>query len=231
MTERVPEDDLALISAATVLLARDTSAGPEVLMLKRNSTIAFGGAWVFPGGRVEAGDGPDDELARARRAAARECEEEAGLRLAETELTTWSHWQPPLTAVVPRVGPRRRFSTWFFIARAPEGEVIVDGGEIHEYQWLTPRAAIDRHRQGQIELVAPTWVTLWQLAGHDTVEAAVQWAASQVPPRFHTRPLPTEPLTLTWEPDVYHAGGGPDDPGPRHRLLLDPQGWVYERSF
>ena len=44
------------IPAATVILLRDTPAGVETLMLRRNSKLAFGGMWVFPGGRVDPTD-------------------------------------------------------------------------------------------------------------------------------------------------------------------------------
>ena len=46
----------ALIPAATVVLLRDGNAGVEVLMLKKNSKITFGGMWVFPGGKIDAED-------------------------------------------------------------------------------------------------------------------------------------------------------------------------------
>src|SRR3954468_11810875 len=101
------------IAAATVILARDTKRGPEVLMLRRNSKIAFGGMWVFPGGRVDPTDlegvPEGDELAAARRAAVREAHEEAGLVVDEAGLVVFSHWVPPVE--VPK-----RFSTWFFLA-------------------------------------------------------------------------------------------------------------------
>ena len=225
-------ENLELISAATVLLLRDTTEGPEVLMLRRNSAIAFGGAWVFPGGRVDAHEiDPVDELVSARRAAARECHEEAGLRIEPTDLVTWSHWQPPAAGpLTAQRGPRRRFSTWFFATTAPLGDVVIDDGEIHEHRWLTPAAAMLLHRQQQIELVPPTWVTLLQLGEHATTESALAWASHQTPPLFHTKHLQAEHPILTWEPDVFHLGGGPDDPGPRHRLALDPRGWRYERS-
>ncbi len=59
-------DDDELIPAATVILAKDAEPGIEVLMLRRNSAIAFGGAWVFPGGRVDPEDAGVDELDRSR---------------------------------------------------------------------------------------------------------------------------------------------------------------------
>lgn len=80
--------------ASTVMLVRDVEPGPEpgiepgpepgieVFMLRRTLDAVFGsGMYVFPGGRVETSDG--DDLDRAhRRAAIRECFEEAGVLLA-----------------------------------------------------------------------------------------------------------------------------------------------------
>ncbi|MAW33008.1 MAG: NUDIX hydrolase [Proteobacteria bacterium] len=42
--------------AATVMLIRPAKAGLEVLMILRNKNANFGGAWVFPGGKVETYD-------------------------------------------------------------------------------------------------------------------------------------------------------------------------------
>jgi 8-oxo-dGTP pyrophosphatase MutT (NUDIX family) len=42
--------------AATVVPLRDGPAGLEVLMLRRSGRGAFGGMWVFPGGKVESED-------------------------------------------------------------------------------------------------------------------------------------------------------------------------------
>ena len=46
----------APIPAATVVLLRDGDDGPEVLMLRKNSKITFGGMWVFPGGKIDPED-------------------------------------------------------------------------------------------------------------------------------------------------------------------------------
>jgi len=46
-----------LIPAATVMLLREHEARLEVLMLRRNRQLkSFGGAWVFPSGRVDEAD-------------------------------------------------------------------------------------------------------------------------------------------------------------------------------
>jgi glyoxylase-like metal-dependent hydrolase (beta-lactamase superfamily II)/8-oxo-dGTP pyrophosphatase MutT (NUDIX family) len=90
--------------AATLVLLRDSAAGPEVLLLQRTQRSAFlGGAFVFPGGALDASDcdprvmaravGLTDAEASARLgvasgglaywiAAIRECFEEAGILLA-----------------------------------------------------------------------------------------------------------------------------------------------------
>jgi 8-oxo-dGTP pyrophosphatase MutT (NUDIX family) len=57
--------------AATVVLLRDSAEGPEVLLLERpRHRGSFAGAWVFPGGGVDAEDRiPADAAASADRAA------------------------------------------------------------------------------------------------------------------------------------------------------------------
>jgi len=76
------------IPAATLVLMRDRADGPpDLLMVERAKAMAFaGGALVFPGGRVDAGDtalavelGLDKEDGAARIAAIRETIEEAGV--------------------------------------------------------------------------------------------------------------------------------------------------------
>ena len=65
--------DKAPLAAATVVVLRRGEAGFETLMLRKNSKIAFGGMWVFPGGRVDPEDAkglaPYDYRAIARVAA------------------------------------------------------------------------------------------------------------------------------------------------------------------
>ena len=91
-----PDELPAAIPAATVVLVRDREVGLETLMLRRNVEVSFGGMWVFPGGRVEPEDGDGER--GARRAAAREAAEEAGLAVDSELLVPFAHWIPPPVA-------------------------------------------------------------------------------------------------------------------------------------
>jgi 8-oxo-dGTP pyrophosphatase MutT (NUDIX family) len=81
------------IPAATVIVMRETADGPpELLIVERARAMSFaGGALVFPGGRVDAGDhvlammldGDPEDLA-ARIAAVRETIEESGVAVGVT---------------------------------------------------------------------------------------------------------------------------------------------------
>ncbi|GAB2563506.1 hypothetical protein GCM10027269_17200 [Kribbella endophytica] len=115
--------------ASTVILLRDTSAGPEVYLLRRQQSMAFAaGMTVFPGGRVDATDssiadswsGPKPEWFGERlgcsaetaaayvAAAVRETFEESGVLLAgpstETVVsdTTGADWEADRVALEDR---------------------------------------------------------------------------------------------------------------------------------
>jgi len=155
--------------AATLVLLRDGSDGPEVLLVRRNPRQSFmGGAWVFPGGALHEGD---LDLAAA---AVRELAEEAGIQLpAGTELVSWSRWITPEEVKV-------RFDTWFFMAEAPpRAEPTPDGGECVDARWLRPDAALDAHSRDELMLVFPTIKHLEALANFESVAAALAGARRQ----------------------------------------------------
>ncbi len=225
------DGDREAIPAATVILLRDTDAGIETLMLRRNSKLAFGGMWVFPGGRVDPGDHAGGEpidphdFDAARRAAVREAHEESGLTVALESLVALSHWTPP-----PQTP--KRFATWFFVAPAPEGVVTIDDGEIHEHQWIAPADAIARRDGGEIELAPPTWVTLHTLARATTVADALTQAAATDPLRFVTQiAFLDDRMTAMWAGDAGYEIGDPATAGPRHRLVMAKDTWKYERDL
>jgi 8-oxo-dGTP pyrophosphatase MutT (NUDIX family) len=217
------------ISAATVVLVRDGDDGIEVLLLQRGDTRVFGGMWVFPGGRVDPEDfppeDPNDLPSATRAAAVRESAEEVGLVVDPAGLVPLSHWLPP--PIAPK-----RYSTWFFLAPAPAGTVVVDGGEIMHHEWLTPPAVLQRHATGEIALAPPTWVTLHQLGEHASVADALTDATARDPiPYYETHMARVEGRLLAmWSDDAGYENDDPAAPGPRHRLYMDEGGWIYERS-
>lgn len=164
--------------AATVILLRDGPGGAvETWLMERSRAVGFmASAWVFPGGRVEEADATLPALgggvspARAFwLAAARELEEEAAVRLGSADaydldtMRPWSHW------ITPEVEPRR-YDTWFFVARLPEGAAPrIDGQEAVDGAWFSPHAAIERAHAGRLAVAPPTLRTLLELAPFRTV--------------------------------------------------------------
>ena len=253
--ETVPEVVAVPAPAATVVLVRESAAGPEggggresaagpeVLLLRRNRATGFvPGAYVFPGGRVDAADGEDAlaecwhgltrEDAAGRLglgpdadppaiayygAAVREAVEETGLlpgvvagqgagggelsgkavrdareallgegvpfarvlrrlgaRLDGAAVEYIAHW------VTPVVEPRR-YDTRFFAARVPRGAAAVhDEREMTDAVWLTPHAALARHRDGRLPMIFPTIRTLEDLCDFETVDELLAYYRSRV---------------------------------------------------
>jgi 8-oxo-dGTP pyrophosphatase MutT (NUDIX family) len=155
--------------AASLILLRDSGAGPEVLLVKRNPEQRFmGGAWVFPGGALQADDA-DHEAA-----AVRELREEAGIRLpAGTAVVPFSRWITPAQV-------KTRFDTWFFAAEAESGvEVECDGHECVDARWMRPADALAAHERDDLMLVFPTIKHLEQLVEFDSVAEALDSARAR----------------------------------------------------
>ena len=162
--ESVPVRD-----AATVMLVRDGSDGIEVFMLRRNLRSDFvGGAFVFPGGGVDANDGHEDleqwctgrteEAASAILglergglsfwvAAVRESFEEAGLLLAVTPDGRAVRFDDPVTVdrfAGHRTAVDRGERTLLDVCRAEDIRLSVDG--MHYFsRWITPLGAPRRY--------------------------------------------------------------------------------------
>jgi len=211
--------------SATIVLVRDSEPGLEVLLVRRNKKLKFhGGAWVFPGGRIDDGDDDGDILSTARRAAARELKEEAGLDVDLDDLRPVSRW------ITPEILPKR-FDTYFFLAPARSYDVVIDGGEIHDYRWSTPAEALGRQRAGEIELPPPTFVTLTVLADCADVGQAIDRVPADEPLKFTPRICKIEGGACSlYEGDAGWDKSDPEAHGPRHRLWLLESGWRYEKG-
>jgi 8-oxo-dGTP pyrophosphatase MutT (NUDIX family) len=132
----------------------------------------MGGAWVFPGGAVGAGDGEGNPGLRA--AAVRELAEEVGIQLDDpAQLVPFSRWITPPESKI-------RYDTWFFLAPAAgDDEPHIDGSEMVDAGWFAPAGALAAGRSGEILLVFPTIKHLEQLRGFATAEALLDHARGQ----------------------------------------------------
>jgi glyoxylase-like metal-dependent hydrolase (beta-lactamase superfamily II)/8-oxo-dGTP pyrophosphatase MutT (NUDIX family) len=207
LSHLAPPAQSTLRQAATLVLVRDGAHGLEVLLLKRaERDDNNGGAWVFPGGVVEASD------ASPAHAAIRECEEECSVRLDASQLV---HAVKPLSRWITPVGLKKRFDTRFFLARMPEGQhVKVDGVEAVDHGWFAPQAPLARG--AGMKLLTPTRATLAWLCAHATANDALQRAPSSlddapIVPRLGRDKQGVRPVT-------------PDEPAYAELGHLDPQG-------
>jgi 8-oxo-dGTP pyrophosphatase MutT (NUDIX family) len=156
--------------AATVIVLRGGGAGLEVLLVQRNPESRFmGGAWVFPGGAVDAHEGSGDDSHRA--AAVRELAEEAAIEGVDPgALVKFSRWITPAQVKI-------RFDTHFFLVAVPDGaDPRVDGAECVDLGWFTPAAALEAHRAGRLLLVFPTIKHLEQLEAFASADALLDYA-------------------------------------------------------
>jgi 8-oxo-dGTP pyrophosphatase MutT (NUDIX family) len=157
--------------AATVIVLRGGADELEVLLVQRNPQQRFmGGAWVFPGGAVDAHEAGEGDLAH-RLAGVREVQEEAGVQLpGPGALLPFSRWITPAAVKI-------RFDTHFFLARLPQdAEPRVDGSECIGLGWWRPGDALEAYRAGDLLLVFPTIKTLEALSGFGTADELLLWA-------------------------------------------------------
>jgi 8-oxo-dGTP pyrophosphatase MutT (NUDIX family) len=195
--------------AATVVLLRDTAHGLEVFLVQRHAqSDVLGGAYVFPGGKLDASDvqlatdaqaNPtylDQPLAALHAAlgepalpaptaaglyvaALRETREECGVRLTSRNVLPWSRW---ITPRMPSMSSKR-FDTRFFVATMPEGQHAQhDMVETTASVWLPPRHALERYWHGDMVLAPPQIMSLAHLARHTSVATVLAQAQAQHPP-------------------------------------------------
>ena len=226
--------------AATVVLLRPGSTGPEIYLLRRQTSMAFaGGMCVFPGGGVDPRDyadelverglwagpspaewasrlGVDEPKARALVCAAvRETFEESGVLLAGAGAdevvadTTGDDWEADRVALESRelsmtaflerrslvlrtdllgawsgwltpVFEPRRYRTWFFVAKLPDGQVTRDvSSESSSVTWTGAMDAVEQVERQEIGMMPPTWLTCLDVAQHAEPDAVLAEARTR----------------------------------------------------
>jgi hypothetical protein len=95
-----------------------------------------------------------------------------------------------------------------------------------------PGGRLAARDQGEVELLPPTWVTLWTLARQPSVADALAAAAAAPPELFETQfdHVPGG-LIARWHGDAeYRDTAAAAHEGARHRLWMLDTGWRYERA-
>jgi 8-oxo-dGTP pyrophosphatase MutT (NUDIX family) len=182
--------------ASTVVVVRDSSGGPEVLLVRRDHKAVFmGGARVFPGGAIDEIDNSD--LARAavawsgsedefewRAAALRELFEEAGILIGSDAPIDQSLEGADLYSAVVESGRQLSadaltyFANWVtplgprrrfdarFYLARAGGEATTDDKEVFDAAWVSPHRALEAADEGEWQLEFPTRATLRMLVGY-----------------------------------------------------------------
>ncbi len=147
---------------------------------------------------------PSDEDLREMRAALNagalltDLLERRDLVLDARRLAYYSNW------VTPEFEPIR-FDTHFFIARAPRGQTAeADAVEVHDGRWFAPTEALERAKNGEMNVQFPTRAHLERIAAHDTVESLFGHARSR-------RIVPVVPIR--------------DSPGEMPRFVPGTENW------
>ncbi len=241
--------------SATVMLIRDHKDQIEVLLVQRSKELKTNaGAWVFPGGNIDEADyssitninerekTEDDHFIAAQHAAVREAEEETGITITLDHLTPFAHWTTP--KVIPR-----RYATWFFLAHySNDQDVTVDGSEIVGYRWATPDRILDLHKNAEITMIPPTFVSLQKILKFSSCQEA--FTALERTQPFHYNPrmaidknadattLKGEKIftgkgirTMLYEGDAGYETQDFHAEGPKHRLMMQGTDWYYESDF
>jgi 8-oxo-dGTP pyrophosphatase MutT (NUDIX family) len=197
--------------AASLVVAREGVAGPEILVLERGASSRFLPGYIaFPGGAVDESDKLlamkwfGDAVEADRAASVRELLEEAGLALtsdglveadslervdqappAASQLRELAHWVAPEQVPV-------RFDARFFAAASPAGLTPTpDGGETAAAWWAAPKALLEEWESGDRLLYWPTYFTMRKLADCSTAsELLALWFETREPTDDEMTELP-----------------------------------------
>jgi 8-oxo-dGTP pyrophosphatase MutT (NUDIX family) len=249
--------------AATVILLRATDREPgfEAFLLRRRKSASFmSGAYVFPGGAADPGDGDH------RATAARELFEEAGVLIAKgtPDAGTLAAWRTrilagaPLAPILAEHGlafdldalhyyshwvtpsiEKKRFSARFYVAVLPDGQSpSFDDQETVDEAWVTPAEALAR--AAELALPPPQLRTFHELAAARSIDDVLARCAERaahphpVMPRLAPLEAGAFALLLPWDAEYETIGTGDLAPMPaQHPLAEGPSRFVMmeDRSW
>jgi len=208
--------------ASTVVVLRDSSAGPEVVMVRRHEGSVFmGGAYVFPGGRVDAADRDGDPSW---------CD---GIEHAVAQLAGVDR----ADAIAYHVAAARELfeEAGVLVARIAAGEIISLAGDAHERfkqyrsdvhsSASTFRAVMEREG---LRLAFDALVVLahWVTPPIDTRQFDTRFFVTRVPPNqwpAHDQTETTHGLWLTPARAIAEATNGD--------IVLPPPTWTTLREL
>ena len=159
-------------------------------------------------------------------AARREIFEECGLDVGEVELRHFCKWTTPREE-------KKRFSTWFFVAVSDQASsrILVDGSEIIDYQWISPKSAIQKHQEGSISFMPPTFLVLRLLSHFDSTEKAFAALKTRAPYDVTPKMIFDSKIWMCMYPgDAGYEIGDLEVSGPRHRTYYSEDGIQYVHS-
>ena len=160
------------VPAATLVLLRNRPAGAfEVLLIRRHTKSAFaGGDFVFPGGKIETSDGPDDGAAWCRSLDAAVAARR--LNLVSAPSAALAHWVGVIRETFEEVG--------ILLAYAPDGRPVrLDPGRYADY-----RRACQADHRAFWDMLRAERLTL----ATDGIVYFAHWITPEVQPlRFDTR--------------------------------------------
>jgi 8-oxo-dGTP pyrophosphatase MutT (NUDIX family) len=143
------------------------------------------------------------------------------VRLDLALLHPWAHWITPESE-------RRRFDTWFFLARSPRNQsASIRVGEAVDGDWMTLAGALSTQAEGGIVLSPPTLRSLEEMRSAPDVGALLQSSANRRLIPVMPQLLPgTQRRTLVIPGDPDYAGDdvlGVDGPS---RFVLEGIRWI-----
>ncbi|MBM9461009.1 NUDIX domain-containing protein [Nocardioides sp. zg-536] len=101
-----------------------------------------------------------------------------GLVLRTDLLGIWSGWLTP-------VFEPKRYRTWFFVARLPQGQVTRDvSTESSSVTWLSAAAAADAADAGDLAMLPPTYLTCLEIGTLGSLDAVFDAAADRTVEMF-----------------------------------------------